>query len=43
MEELKLRIRHVMLQEFKNNKNTTETAKGICSVYGQGVLTDHKV
>ena len=27
MEELKVHIQHVMLWEFKNNKNTTETAK----------------
>ena len=31
-----------MLLEFKNNKNTTETAKKICSVYGQGIITDHQ-
>ena len=30
MEELKVHIRHVMLWEFKNNKNATETAQNIC-------------
>ena len=43
MEELKVRIRHVMLREIKNNKNPTETVKIICSVYGQGVNTDYQV
>ena len=43
MEDLKVHIRHVMLWEFKNNKNATETAKKICSVYGQGVITDRQV
>ena len=37
MEELKVHIQHV-LWEFKNNKNTIETAKKISSVYGQGLL-----
>ena len=40
MEELKVHIQHVILWEFKNIKNITETAKEICSVYGQGVITD---
>ena len=43
MEELKVHIRHVMLWRFKNNKNTTETAKKILSVYYQGVITDRQV
>ena len=43
MEELKVHIRHVMLWKFKNNKNTTETAKKIMSVYSQGVITKYKV
>ena len=34
---------HVMLGEFKNNKNATESAKKICSVYGQGVITECQV
>ena len=29
--------------EIKNNKNATETAKEICTVYGQGDITDHQV
>ena len=32
-----------MLWEFKNNKNTTETVKKICSIYGQGVNADCQV
>ena len=34
MEELKVHIRHIMLREFKNNINATETFKKISSVYG---------
>ena len=41
MEELKGHIQYVILWKFKNNKNATETIKKICSVYGQGVITDH--
>ena len=40
MVELKVYIWHFMLWEFKNNKNATETAKKICSIYGQCVITD---
>ena len=29
--------------EFMNNKNATETAKKINSVYDQDVITDHQV
>ena len=43
MEELKVYVQYVMLWEFENNKNDTEMAKKICSVYDQGVLTDHQV
>ena len=43
MEELKVHIQHVMLWEFKNNGNATEKAKKICSVYGQGVITDYQI
>ena len=43
MEELKVHIRHVMSWEFKNNKNAIESAKKICSVYGQSAITDHQV
>ena len=32
-----------MLWELKNNKNTREIAKKICSVYGDGVITDCQV
>ena len=32
-----------MLWEFNNNKNATETTKKICSVYGQGIITDSQV
>ena len=40
MKEMKVHIRYVMLWEFKNNKNNTETARKISSVYGQDVITD---
>ena len=43
MEDEKVPIWHVMLWEYKNNKNTTEKAKKICCVYSQGVITDHQV
>ena len=43
MEELKVHIWHVMLWKFNNNKNASETAKKICSIYGQSVITDHLV
>ena len=43
MQESKSYIWHVMLCEFKNNKNITEIAKNICSVYGQSVITDCQV
>ena len=33
MEELKVHFQHIMLCEFKNSKNATETAKKIGSVY----------
>ena len=39
MLELKVYFRYVMLQEFKNNKNTTEIAKKFNSVYGQDAIT----
>ena len=32
-----------MLWKFKNNENSTETAKKNCSAYGPGILTDFKV
>ena len=43
MEELKMYILQVMLQGLKNNKNSIETAKKICRVYSQGVITDRQV
>ena len=38
-----MHIQLVMLWEFKNNKNATWTTRKICSVYLQGVITDHQV
>ena len=43
MEELKVHIWHVMLWEFKNNKNATETAKKISSIHGHRVITDCQI
>ena len=34
MEELNMHIWHILLWEFKNNKNAAETAEKISSVYG---------
>ena len=31
---------HIMLYYFKNGKNATETHKKICSMYGEGTVTD---
>ena len=31
---------HIMLCYFKKGKNTTETQKKICAVYGEGAVTD---
>ena len=39
MEEKK-RFRHIMFYYFKKGKNTTEMQKKICSVYGEGAVTD---
>ena len=36
---MKVLILHVMWWNF-NNKNATETAQEISSVYGRGVITD---
>ena len=30
----------IMLYYFKKGKNTTETQKKICAVYGEGAVTD---
>ena len=43
MEEMKVPIQHVMLLEFKNTQDITETTKKICSAYGQGVIIDDPV
>ena len=43
MDELKVHIRHVMLWEFKNNKNATETVREIFIVCGLGVNTDSQI
>ena len=43
MDKLKVCIQHVMLWEFKNNKNTIETSEKICSVDSQGVITGSQV
>ena len=40
MEEKKQHFRHIMLYYFKKGKNTTETQKKICAVYGEGAVTD---
>ena len=32
-----------MLWEFKNNKHETKTVENVCSVYGEGVITDRIV
>ena len=43
MEKIKVHIRQVILSGFKNNKNATETAKKISSVYGKDVIIDCQV
>ena len=40
MEEKKQHFQHIMLYYFKKGKNTTETQKKICAVYGEGAVTD---
>ena len=43
MEVLKVFIRHVMLWNFKYNKNTSKTPKTFSSFYDQGVIANHQV
>ncbi|XP_023244408.1 histone-lysine N-methyltransferase SETMAR-like [Centruroides sculpturatus] len=43
MEHLKVHVRHIMLWKFKLGNNATETAKKICNVYGNGVISDKAV
>ena len=43
MKELKVHIWLVMLWEFKNNKNATESKKKVFSVYSRGVITHCQV
>ena len=43
MESEKLHVRHVMLWEFKQGNSATVTAEKICSVYGEGLITDRAV
>ena len=38
IDEVKVHIWRVILWEFKNNKNATETAKKIFSVHGQNII-----
>ena len=38
-----MHIWHVMLSDFKNNKNATETARKIFTVYGQDVINNRQV
>ena len=40
MEEKKQHFWHSMHYYFKKGKNTTETQKKICAVYGEGAVTD---
>ena len=43
IEELKGHIQFVMWWEFENSKKYDRKAKKICSVYGQGLITDWQV
>ena len=43
MERLKVHIHLVMLWEFKQGNNVTETAEKICSVYSKGIIIDQAV
>ena len=39
----KQHFQHIMLYHFKKGKNTTETHKKICAVYGEGAVTDQNM
>ncbi|XP_014609810.1 PREDICTED: histone-lysine N-methyltransferase SETMAR-like [Polistes canadensis] len=43
MENEKVHIRHVMLWEFKQGNSAKATAEKICTVYGEGLITDRAV
>lgn len=43
MENKKVHLRHVMLWEFNQGKSARATAEKICSVYGEGRITDRAV
>ena len=40
MEENMQHFQHIMLYYFKKGKKATETQKEICTVYGEGAMTD---
>ena len=40
MEENMQHFQHIMLYYFMKGKNAAETQKIICSVYGEGAVTD---
>ena len=40
IEEKKQHFQHIMLYYLKKGKNTTETPKKICAMYGKGAVTE---